>query len=138
MTRRALLAALATVALVSACAKTDEPAEPVWGKEPCAHCAMIVGDRRYAAQLVAFGERKYFDDIGCMVVWLRDHGDKAERTWVRDVSGARWVDAKSARYMDGAQTPMDFGFETRDDGVGWDEMRDRVLARSAQKKRSAR
>lgn len=134
MTRRALFAALAAIALLGACAKTDEAADPVWGKEPCAHCAMLVSDKRHGAQVIDSGDRRFFDDVGCMVVWLREHGDPADRAWVRDAGGVRWIDAKSARYQGGARTPMDFGFETRDDGVGWDEMRDRVNAQAAQKR----
>ena len=127
MRRRAVLLGIAGL-VVLACAKVDEPVDPVWGKEPCAHCRMLVSDKRYAAQVAADGERKYFDDIGCMVSWLADK--KAQRMWVRDASSNRWVDAKSARYVEGAKTPMDFGFEARaEGGVGWDEMRDKVNAR---------
>ncbi len=129
MNRRDLLRGLVLAAIV-ACTKTDEAVDPVWGKEPCAHCRMLVGERRYAAQVVSDGDRKYFDDIGCMVSFLAEH--KAERSWVR-VDG-RWADAKGARYAKGAKTPMDFGWEARaEGGVGWDEMRDDVIARRSER-----
>lgn len=138
MNRRELLAGIAG-ALLFACAKADSPIDPVWGKEPCAHCRMLVSERRYAAQAAADGERKFFDDIGCMVLWVAEN--KAERVWVQDPEQNRWVDAKSARYVEGAKTPMDYGFEARAEGappkapgagensIGWDEMRDRVIAK---------
>lgn len=134
MRRRDLLRCCAVGALgilgVGACAKNDEPRDPVWSKTPCAHCAMLVSERRYAAQLVASGDREYFDDIGCMVLWLEEHGRKAERTWVYEGASARWIDASTARYAPAAKTPMDFGFEAKSsEGVGWEEMRDRVVAK---------
>lgn len=127
MTRRSLLVALVAGAVAFACAKNDEAVDPTWGKEPCAHCAMLVSDRRYAAQAVTSGDRKYFDDIGCMVLWMASMKAPPERSWVR--AADRWVDAKSARYAAGARTPMDFGFEavTGEGGVGWEEMRERVI-----------
>jgi hypothetical protein len=125
-----LLFALAVT--FTACARTDEAQDPVWGKEPCAHCAMLVGDKLHAGQVVAGGDRRYFDDLGCMVQWLAEHGGKAEKVWARDPEGLRWVDAKSATYGDGAKTPMDFGFETRAPGISWDELGVRIT----QKKRS--
>ena len=113
-----------------ACTRGDAPSDPVWGKEPCAHCAMLVSDKRYAAEIVTDGDRKFFDDIGCMVLWLDEHGGKAEHSWVRTPDAARWSDATSSHYAEGAKTPMDFGFEPKaGDGLGWAEMRDRVRSR---------
>lgn len=124
MKRRSLLLGIAGL-VVFACTKTDEPTDPVWSKEPCAHCRMLVGDKRYAGQIVTNGDRKFFDDVGCMVTWLADA--KAERVWVRDALANRWLEAKSARYVEGAKTPMDFGFEARaEGGIGWDEMREAI------------
>lgn len=130
MKRRQFIFGSAALALAAGCSKTDDAVDPVWGKEPCAHCAMLVGDKRYAAQLVHDGDRRFFDDIGCLVLWLEEHGVKPQRIWVRDAEASRWVDAKSARYEAGAKTPMDFGFEARAGGAfGWDEMRGRVVAK---------
>jgi hypothetical protein len=127
VTRRSFLTGVA-LSLV-ACANTDEPTDPAWGKEPCAHCAMLVGDRRFAAQVGGEGERRYFDDIGCMVMWLERRAARPSRTWVRE-DGARWVEARTARYQAGARTPMDFGFVVAKEGVGWDELRERIVARA--------
>lgn len=99
---------------LAACTKTEEPADPVWGKEPCAHCRMLVSDRRYAAEIVVDGERRWFDDIGCMIVWREAHAP-ASRAWVH--AGDRWLDAAGARYVSGAATPMDFGFAVATDGA---------------------
>lgn len=126
MRRRAFLQGAAM--LLVSCAKTDEPVDPVWGKEPCAHCAMLVGDRRAAAQIGGGGERRFFDDVGCMVLWLERRAERPARVWVHE-EGARWVDAASARYQGGARTPMDFGFVAAKAGVGWEDVRAAVLAK---------
>jgi hypothetical protein len=100
---------------------------------------MLVGDRRYAAQIVADGQRRFFDDIGCYVLWAEKHSGAVRRAWVRDAAGGRWIDAKAAAYVDVARTPMDFGFEARsaeasrpvgERSVGWEEMRAAVVARA--------
>lgn len=131
MKRRAFLAlGLAAAISFGACAKVDSPVDPVWGKEPCAHCGMLVSDKRYAGQLAAGGERKYFDDIGCMALWVEGHGGRAERIWVKGSAGP-WVDAKTARFSPGAKTPMDFGFAPSESGeLAWDEVVRRAVAKS--------
>ncbi len=133
MKRRQVLAAALGLSMIaalgSACKGANDPADPVWGKEPCAHCAMLVSDRRYAAQAVDDGDHFYFDDIGCMVLWLE--GRARARSWVRGDGGTTWVDAGRARYGSGAATPMDFGFEPQADGaVAWDELRSAVLRKN--------
>lgn len=126
MKRRSFVTGIALLLL--GCTSTEEPVDPVWGKEPCAHCAMLVSERRFAAQIGGGGERRFFDDIGCMVLWLEKNGSRASRIWVRE-DGERWVDAKTARYEAGAKTPMDFGFVATKSGIGWDELRERVSAK---------
>jgi hypothetical protein len=91
---------------------------------------MLVSDKRYAAQVVdQNGEHRFFDDIGCMVLWTSAH-QPAARAWVREEATATWADARTARYVQGARTPMDFGFEARSDGpLGFEAVRDAVLER---------
>ena len=132
--RSALALALAALSAV-ACKQTDAAAEPVWGKEPCAHCKMLVSDKRYAAQLIdEGGDRRFFDDLGCMVLFMEAR-KPPERAWARDSVSGAWVDARTAKYVQGARTPMDFGFEARADGtIAFETMRTAVL----EKKRGAR
>ena len=129
MNRRTALLVLPAIAVFWGCAAADKPAEPVWGRQACAHCAMLLSDRRFGAQLVdAQGERQFFDDPGCMVLFIEERGIQPTRAWVRDAATERWLDARAARYAASAPSPMDFGFEARAaDGVEWDALRARVL-----------
>lgn len=134
MNRRLFVVLALALALVW-CAKTDQPVEPAWGKQPCAHCSMLVSDKRFAAQLVTTGgDRRYFDDIGCMVLWANARPGAPKLEWVRDAEG-RWLDAKSARYAKGARTPMDYGFEAREGGeASWSDLERSVLERDKAEK----
>jgi copper chaperone NosL len=131
MNRRACLIGVAAWVL-AACATKEGPVEPVWGKQPCAHCAMILSDRRFGAQLLTdAGDRLFFDDVGCMVLAIDERRLASARAWVHDAESGRWLDAQTARYASGAPSPMDFGFEGRArDGVAWDELHARVTAKA--------
>jgi copper chaperone NosL len=116
--RRPQLASLCLglVLAVAACESADAALEPAWGKTACSACAMLVSDKRFAAELVTLkGDHLFFDDPGCMASYLAEHGGRALHAWVRATSG-NWVDAKTARFKAGAKTPMDYGFETTTDG----------------------
>ena len=103
-------------ALLFGCSASDAAVEPVWGKQPCDHCHMLLSDPHNAAQLVTLsGERLYFDDVGCMVERVaRDTGSVAHM-WVRDAHGT-WIDAHRARFRTGVQTPMGYGMQVSDTG----------------------
>jgi copper chaperone NosL len=103
------------------------PEEPVWDKQPCGHCSMLLSDRRTAAQLLLpDGSRKFFDDIGCMVEWLSEEGAKPRAMWVRNPDGTGWVSTEGAHFSSGARTPMDYGYVASSDGLSFDELRQRV------------
>jgi copper chaperone NosL len=122
---------LALLVLI-ACARGLEPSEPVWGKEPCAHCMMLVSERQSAAQLVlSDGTRRFFDDIGCMVSYLDHEQLTARAQWVH--LGDGWVRAEDAHYARAA-TPMDFGFIAAGDGVGFEAVKTAVRAKGREAK----
>jgi copper chaperone NosL len=110
--RRLLVLAL----VLAACAGGSEPIDPVWGKQACESCRMLVSDPAYAAQLVDDrGRRHLFDDVGCLDAFLVEHPNlKPRALWVR--AGARWVEAQSARYAAGAPSPMAYGFVAGEGG----------------------
>jgi len=100
------------VCLVLACAGGPPgPAPLEVGRQPCDHCRMTVSDARFAAQLVAPGEEpRFFDDLGCLVAYLRDAGDlpPGAVAYVADHRTGDWVRAAAAVYtrVDTLATPM--------------------------------
>lgn len=98
------------IALV-ACEDSSRALDPVWGKQACAHCAMLVSDRAFAAEITTeAGDRLFFDDPGCMAAYVRERSRRVQRMWVHEASGA-WVEAAAAHFRAGAKSPMDFGFQ---------------------------
>jgi hypothetical protein len=128
---RRALAALAVAAALLACDDATQPTDPVWGKQPCAACSMLVSERRHAAELTtARGDRLFFDDVGCLAHYLRHAHPDVRGMWARAESG--WVDARAARYARGQKTPMDYGFTAAADGdASFDDVERALAARAA-------
>ena len=154
MQRRNFLAAgfaltpLAAAAL-SACGHTENWAtgmRPIkWDRDPCASCGMVISDRRFAAEICGSANNPVFkfDDIGCVMVWLRDKAkdypwsaDPATRIWVADLSSKvddlRWLDARAARYVN-STSPMGYNFgasaQPQTGAVDFQTMREHALAK---------
>lgn len=114
--------------LIAACDSGDRPVDPVWGKQPCGACSMLVSDPHTAAQLITRnGDHVFFDDIGCMLSSSKYAA--ARSLWVRNGAG-QWVDARAARYGQGA-TPMDYGFVVAEQGTDLASVERAVAARGA-------
>ena len=127
VTRRRFLAASAfLLAPLSACGKKgnwpEGMAEIKWDRDTCVRCNMVISDPRFAAQMRG-GEKNTafkFDDIGCLVFWLRDKTAQFPwmaaadtRMWVADaadMSGATWLDVRQAHYLGGRLSPMGYNF----------------------------
>ena len=98
------------------CQAADEPVDPVWGKQACGSCSMLVSEPPHAAELVtADGTRVFFDDVGCMAAYLVERDAKPRKLWVRSAD-AKWIDARTAKFRSGQKTPMDYGFAVASDG----------------------
>ena len=156
MTRRRhfLAAGLALTPLAAAlvaCGRKENWAEgmrPIkWDRDPCAHCGMVISDRRFAAEICGAASNAVFkfDDIGCAVSWQRDKAsnypwsaDPATRLWVADVASTEerliWLDARAARYVN-KTSPMGFNFgasaQPPADAVDFQTLRERVLGKTS-------
>lgn len=113
--RPLLAAALLLWALLGCQQGAPAAQEPVWGKQPCGHCAMLLSERLHGAQLLtAQGERQFFDDVGCLVAWEDQHPGQASQRWARqfdqDPKGSGWLEVEQATFQKTAHTPMDFGY----------------------------
>ena len=112
------------------------PVEVKWDRDACERCRMVLSDRAYAAQVRFFpegGRSKVFkfDDIGCAVLWLEDkpwNADPKTEIWVRDMLDDKWIDARSAVYVKGRVTPMEYGLgaQSRPDPAGMDFARAKI------------
>jgi copper chaperone NosL len=114
--RRALIAALLTpLVLFTACGE-PEPQPVHVGAEECAHCRMLISERRWAAQLLTTrGRAINFDSIECLAAWVRTAGTDAadvHSLWVTDaLEGDGWVNVDDAAFLrsPSLRTPMGGG-----------------------------
>lgn len=111
---RALVPSVSIVAMLTACGSSQpQPVAIDTANDTCAHCRMIVSDRRLAAEIVAAGEEpKVFDDIGCLRDYVAGHTlVPRARIFVADHRTGAWVPAAEAVYTRSAElaTPMASG-----------------------------
>ena len=98
-----------------------------------AYCKMLITTKRNSMQVVApDGKTWFFDDPGCMVLWLQDKSFKANaKLWVFTIDTKQWIDAKTAWYGVKDQTEMHYGFGARENktegSIDYMEMELRIL-----------
>ncbi len=114
------------------------PTEVKWDRDACERCRMVLSDRHYAAQVRVFPEGKRsrvfpFDDIGCATLWLEGKSwDQKPGTeiWVTDHRDGHWIDARTATYVPGKITPMEYGLgaqtETAPEGIDFEQAKRHV------------
>lgn len=112
--------ALMSLVLVSLGGCGDPGTGPIdvkWDRVSCDRCRMVLSDRKHSAQVrvqEADGRSRVyrFDDIGCAVIWLEDNAwrdDPATEIWVTDWRSGEWIDARTATWITGRVTPMEYG-----------------------------
>lgn len=143
-TRRLGWVALSLASLLLACAREPEagPGEVRWDRDTCERCRMTIGDRRFAAQVrTAHDHRLHeFDDLGCALLWMHENrrgDDGRDEIWVRDHQGKGWIDARTARFAGGHQTPMGYGFAVeggQPQSIDLDDVREQVRERERERR----
>lgn len=115
--RRFLGLVAATPIALSGCTRQSEgPEEIRFGREVCAMCGMIISEPRFAAEIRGGpdGVLVKFDDIGDAVNWLEMQAwrtTQLKEFWVMNSdNGEEWLDARSAWFLTGQVSPMDYGF----------------------------
>ncbi len=139
----ALLATVATILL--SMAKKDSPIVIVVGnldKKPLpiklnktndTQCAMLIKSEKNAAEVIdSDGRTWFFDDPGCMVLWLKDKKWKDKATlWVHTIDTNRWIKANDANFGVTDHSEMHYGFGARERGssktISFKQMQLRVL-----------
>jgi hypothetical protein len=93
---------------------TEHKVIPFQSKEyRCSDCSMDVEDLHYAAELITQeGDTYFFDDIGCVVLWLQKHAKakKNAKIFTQTLDTHQWIDAKDAWFSRIAPSPMGYGF----------------------------
>lgn len=127
--RRAfVLSSVLAPLLLSSCGgqtETAQPPEIAYDRDTCARCGMIISDERFAAALVAPDETvQLFDDVGEMLLSVKEEGSEGQRAWAHDRNSREWLDATTATFVRGAPetTPMGTGyvaFTRREDAVAF-------------------
>lgn len=68
---------------------------------------------RYAAEIIDRDENVYkFDDIGCMLRFMREHRTEDAAVFVRDYDGSGWMSAPEAHYVRSEAIPSPMGGHT--------------------------
>ena len=94
----------------------------------CSECSMDIETLEYAAQIIAKnGNTYFFDDIGCVVLWLENHSYSDAKLLSKTLDTKKWIDVKKAWYSRISPSPMGYGFaalENKKDGlIDYEEMR---------------
>ena len=77
----------------------------------CAKCKMHVNFLDYATQAIKKnGDTYFFDDIGCMVLWLEKNSEEIVASYVMTLDTHKWIKAEQAYYSRIAPSPMGYGF----------------------------
>ena len=92
-----------------------QPLAILLGKTNDTQCAMLIKSEENAAEVVApDGRTWFFDDPGCMVLWLKDKPFKDQATlWVHAIDTKEWVDGRKAFYGVTDPSEMHYGFGAR-------------------------
>jgi len=79
----------------------------------CSFCRIAVSEMRYAAEIVDREENVYkFDDIGCMLRYMREHRTEGVAVFVKDYDGSGWLSAPEAQYVRSDAIPSPMGGHT--------------------------
>lgn len=120
----ALLLALLLLGCPGEAPSADGPPDMRYGVDPCARCAMIVSEERFAAAYVtSSSEVRRFDDLGCLTAHLVERPEPVAEVWVHDDATRAWVRGREAWFARSATliTPM---------GTGIVAVRDEAAARA--------
>lgn len=96
--------------LLTSCVEGEvKPQDPLWEREGCARCRMVISEKRFAVQrILSGGQVYYYDDINCAL--KHGHASADGKLFVRPEGGSDWVPAESVSYESGLRTPMNSGY----------------------------
>ena len=98
-------------------------------------CNMTIKDISYCAQAVLPNkDTLFFDDIGCLVLWLNTQDTKNDIVlWVYSKDKKIYIDAREAWYSLTEHTPMRYGFGAykikKESFIDFETMSERMLSK---------
>ncbi|MBF0248497.1 MAG: nitrous oxide reductase accessory protein NosL [Alphaproteobacteria bacterium] len=136
---RLLVLLLPVVALLGCFEPETGPGKVHYDRDTCELCRMMVSDPRFAAQVRGGPDHKayVFDDLGDAIHWLIRQPwakESGAEIWVNDYEHPQqWLNARTAVYLSGVISPMDYGFAAvagpREGTIGFAEMQAQVIQR---------
>ncbi|GAB3802782.1 nitrous oxide reductase accessory protein NosL [Virgibacillus kimchii] len=104
---------LSIAGLLAACGDAAYDPVDLSETDQCYTCHMGIEDEQAATQsILTDGTPRFFDDIGCMLMYLQDTDDEVEVSYVMDHNAGEWLDLSDAYFVhdQNIQTPMSYGF----------------------------
>ncbi len=77
----------------------------------CSECNMDIENMKYIAEIIRDdGATYFFDDIGCVVLWLKNNYSSNMIVLTKTIDTNIWIDANKAWYSKIDNSPMGYGF----------------------------
>lgn len=99
--------------VAAGCGKAELKPASIEPGDSCTFCKMAISEKRYAAQILdADGQIILFDEIGCMVSYLKSKPQQEIAVmYVTDYDSRRWIAADHAFFVHSSKykTPMSGG-----------------------------
>jgi copper chaperone NosL len=90
---------MAAALLTTACEHEKPKPVDIEPGDMCSSCKMAISQKKYAAEFIdQDGRDVKFDDIGCMLRFVKERGlkDRVEAWFVMDYRAQHWLRAESA------------------------------------------
>lgn len=86
------------------------PQAIAWDRESCTECHMLIGDRRFAAQLqTADGRTLNFDDAACLIRYVERQRPAIRATYFRNSASSAWLTLEKSGFVPVKDSPMGGG-----------------------------
>lgn len=114
-----LFAFIIVLVLLTACRNAEIKPEEFASEDVCTQCKMAISEKQFAAEFFTFeGEVRKFDDIGCMVDYLKANATtKPTVFFFIDYETKKWIKGNAVTLVksDSLVTPMYGGIVAFDD-----------------------
>ena len=99
--------------LLVACGAAEIEPVPIENEDTCSFCRMAITEKQFAAEIVTNDSVWKFDDVGCLLRFQQNAGDKVKGAsiFVTDYDSRKWLKAEKAFFVRSKEikTPMASG-----------------------------